>query len=261
MSGPIDPTTGPPWSSTEARRVASREVNTHLHPASVSRRSDAGARVAGGAVDTEEGLRDFFGLSFFRWSKSDIDALVVDVHIASALERAHQRPRVDLTPEMRESLKKSEAEIAAGNFIPGPAMFLKIAVRALHESIVPRLSMDRDSERWVANIEKAMADAAEYIQAHRLDVSVPIDMILHCPKCQYMHVDEAEPEKGWTNPPHKSHLCHECKWVWRPADVPTNGVAAIRTRGEHDSVPRPCPHPELPTMGRERCALCGEPSK
>jgi hypothetical protein len=63
----------------------------------------------------------------------------------------------------------------------------------------------------------------------------PIDMILPCPKCGMLHVDAPEPENGWTNPPHKSHLCHGCGTIFRPADIATNGVAAIKTRGENDS--------------------------
>ncbi|CAJ5043914.1 Uncharacterised protein [Burkholderia pseudomallei] len=72
----------------------------------------------------------------------------------------------------------------------------------------------------------------------------PIDMLLFCPKCGAQHVDA--PEKAsddrpvlyadaWTNPPHRSHLCHACGTVWRPADVPTNGVAAIQTSGKADT--------------------------
>lgn len=77
-----------------------------------------------------------------------------------------------------------------------------------------------------------------------------IDMILHCPKCGVQHVDAPElnpyrnaehygaaPEARWMNPPHRSHLCHGCGCVWRPADVPTNGVQAITTRGEADTWP------------------------
>ena len=82
----------------------------------------------------------------------------------------------------------------------------------------------------------------------------PIDMILHCPKCGTQHIDAADdscgPIKcqnkpqcaepcgewcGWTNPPHRSHLCHGCGHIWRPADVPTNGVAEIKTKGKNDS--------------------------
>lgn len=100
----------------------------------------------------------------------------------------------------------------------------------------------------------------------------PIDMILHCPNCGKQHVDAPEPDicecghregdhpedftdpcceispdgrrcmcrefkAAWLNPPHKSHLCHGCGTVWRPADVPTNGVEKIGTRGEKDTWP------------------------
>ncbi|WP_063892439.1 hypothetical protein [Burkholderia anthina] len=73
----------------------------------------------------------------------------------------------------------------------------------------------------------------------------PIDMLLYCPKCGVQHIDHAEPAvehehgavefEAWDNPPHRSHLCHACGTIWRPADVPTNGVAAIRTRGKADT--------------------------
>lgn len=93
------------------------------------------------------------------------------------------------------------------------------------------------------------------------DVPAPIDMILHCPECGLQHVDKANTdevlmaasERGfdhgsadwqnfvdretWDNPPHRSHLCARCGHVWRPADVPTNGVAAIKTKGQRDSPP------------------------
>ncbi len=77
----------------------------------------------------------------------------------------------------------------------------------------------------------------------------PVDMVLHCPLCHLQHIDEAEVlpmayaigaanfSPGyvpWDNPPHRSHLCHGCGHIWRPADVPTNGVAAIKTTGKAD---------------------------
>lgn len=77
----------------------------------------------------------------------------------------------------------------------------------------------------------------------------PIDMVLHCPACGMQHIDKAEwvddsnPQAAmaqvmgdtWDNPPHRSHLCHSCGHIWRPADVPTNGVAAVKTAGRNDS--------------------------
>lgn len=64
----------------------------------------------------------------------------------------------------------------------------------------------------------------------------PIPMVLHCPLCGTQHVDKPEPEIGWTNPPHKSHLCHGCGIVWRPASVPTVGVESVE-RGTNDTWP------------------------
>lgn len=75
--------------------------------------------------------------------------------------------------------------------------------------------------------------------------AAPIDMILHCPKCGKQHIDAPEgplvvdgravTPTLWHNPPHRSHLCHGCGHIWRPADVPTNGVATIKTKGKNDS--------------------------
>lgn len=85
----------------------------------------------------------------------------------------------------------------------------------------------------------------------------PIDMVLHCPACGMQHIDApgdlrndyavvvglAEVSKEytpWTNPPHRSHKCAGCGHVWRPADVETNGVAAIKTKGNADSPIHDC---------------------
>lgn len=70
---------------------------------------------------------------------------------------------------------------------------------------------------------------------------IPIDMILFCPVCMEQHVDKPEPEIEWHNPPHKSHLCHKCRTIWRPADVPTNGVAQTNTKGSADTWGITCP--------------------
>jgi len=79
----------------------------------------------------------------------------------------------------------------------------------------------------------------------------PIDMVLFCPKCGLQHIDAPDASilagdaamyggdwpGRWTNPPHRSHQCQNkvCGHVWRPADVPTNGVAAVQTKGKADS--------------------------
>jgi len=83
----------------------------------------------------------------------------------------------------------------------------------------------------------------------------PIDMVLFCPECGAQHIDRAEFEPTgrtvdnctevrytWDNPPHKSHLCHNCANIWRPADVCTNGVDTTQTRGEKDTHPFKSPY-------------------
>jgi hypothetical protein len=90
--------------------------------------------------------------------------------------------------------------------------------------------------------------AADRALARSTDApSEPINMVLFCPACGVQHIDAPEipdPHPSstgeddhdlWTNPPHRSHLCHGCGHVWRPADVPTNGVAAVKTKGKADS--------------------------
>lgn len=74
----------------------------------------------------------------------------------------------------------------------------------------------------------------------------PIKMVLHCPACGMQHIDAPEYEgvnhddgsaSMWDNTPHRSHLCAGCGHIWRPADVATEGVASIQTRGKADSCP------------------------
>lgn len=61
--------------------------------------------------------------------------------------------------------------------------------------------------------------------------AVAIDAVLHCPRCGLQHIDAPDNRTpDWNNPPHKSHLCHGCKLVWRVADTPTNGVQSLPSR-------------------------------
>jgi hypothetical protein len=92
--------------------------------------------------------------------------------------------------------------------------------------------------------------------------AVPIDMVLHCPACGLQHVDapehrkigvgvEARCRETWVNPPHRSHLCHGCGHIWRPADVPTNGVAKIKTAGRADSLLATTPPQAEPSIEQQ----------
>jgi hypothetical protein len=100
-------------------------------------------------------------------------------------------------------------------------------------------------------------EAIDRLCAAIMDDRPPVDILLYCPVCGGQHVDaqklcsvhdchlygkcyaeaNGDPEQcdRWDNPPHKSHLCHFCGHIWRPADAPTNGVAEIKTAGKNDS--------------------------
>lgn len=95
----------------------------------------------------------------------------------------------------------------------------------------------------VADLRSVLAELA----ALKGREPTPVPMILHCPACGLQHVDAPEESLGrrfldpgaseWTNPPHRSHLCQDCGHIWRPADVATEGVASINTKGSADSEP------------------------
>lgn len=127
-----------------------------------------------------------------------------------------------------------------------------------------------DGVSWPDDL-KTFAERAAYQRgvkdARDLAKETPIDMVLYCPNCGEQHIDapdvlvdvyrdqglELQPRMDgdgvewndgqsveqrpipWNNRPHRSHLCHACGCVWRPADVPTNGVKEITTKGEKDT--------------------------
>lgn len=51
----------------------------------------------------------------------------------------------------------------------------------------------------------------------------PVPMLLVCPTCGGRHIDEGK----WAKKPHHTHACQHCGHVWRPAIVPTAGVAFL----------------------------------
>ena len=52
--------------------------------------------------------------------------------------------------------------------------------------------------------------------------------VLFCPACVHQHIDTAEPETGWNNPPHRTHKCEECGHLWLAARINTTGVKEVR---------------------------------
>lgn len=115
----------------------------------------------------------------------------------------------------------------------------------------PQILMDRLGKWLRKYFDHVVASKAQPTPTPQADSQpAPIDMVLHCPKCGLQHIDA--PEKidrrfaaidppaawamePWKNEPHRSHLCHGCGHIWRPADVPTNGVKAVKATGKADS--------------------------
>lgn len=91
------------------------------------------------------------------------------------------------------------------------------------------------NERLITKTVEANGYHAELVKA-----CGPVDMLLYCPSCGLQHVDAPdERTPDWNNPPHKSHLCHGCGYIWRTADVPTNGVKTLKTAGKADRSAEP----------------------
>lgn len=103
--------------------------------------------------------------------------------------------------------------------------------------------------RHARNLLRALATRAEY--------SGPVNMIIFCPACGAQHIDAPNLATGWTNPPHRSHLCHDCGNVWRHCDVLTNGVKSIISKGEKDAVPIVLPR-RAGTMDPDSIVLLNE---
>lgn len=131
----------------------------------------------------------------------------------------------------------------------------------LDQEAYKQLEQAAGRSKWIPkeySSNEWLADCVHFLEhGHpmQLETLLPINLILHCPKCHTQHIDAPETEQEytkrlhesswwelggtkperWANPPHRSHLCHSCGHIWRPADVFTNGVAAIKTKGANDA--------------------------
>ncbi len=101
-------------------------------------------------------------------------------------------------------------------------------------------------EAWQTRAALAATPALPATEDSSAGDAKPIDMVLFCPACGLQHIDAPEWEddphdieqgqiQSWKNEPHRSHLCHGCGHIWRPADVPTNGIQSVKTVGKADS--------------------------
>lgn len=176
-----------------------------------------------------------------------------------------------MTPELEEFIKAAGFPYGWENLESQARKIARYAVERLrdpHASCWEALAGAAEAVGAAANVDPSKVDRLILAIDSLSDAIMrdsPIDMVLHCPACGEQHVDEPSPEarflheKGvtcsdgpdgalvwsdgvdrecpWNNRPHRSHLCQGCGHVWRPADVATNGVKAIKTKGKQDSPP------------------------
>lgn len=168
----------------------------------------------------------------------------LDCEAADEIERLHRAPAVE--PNGDADARAYAAQLFSAKVV---ALARRFADNEL------------STYRLAHEVEKLLAAATAVEQRE----PAPIDMVLHCPACGMQHIDGYEynsdrqdrypafgedPAISWDNPPHRSHLCHGCGHIWRPADVPTNGVAVVKTRGKADS-----PAPAQPVERPDAAAL------
>lgn len=130
-----------------------------------------------------------------------------------------------------------------------PAQAEQVPKAWMHEEDPYRVISDVQKQQAIRDGGASASSVRPYsiaLVAPEAPAQAPIDMVLLCPACGTQHIDAPEecPDSPgrcecrgphWKNPPHRSHLCHGCGHIRRPADVPTNGVPAIKTKGKADS--------------------------
>lgn len=102
------------------------------------------------------------------------------------------------------------------------------------------------AEAYAEMAREAYGACAEMARAAK--ATEPVPMLLWCPSCNARHIDEGE----FATKPHHTHACQSCGMVWRPAVVPTVGVAFLPgfKSAQSDTCTWPgCTEPALCTSG------------
>lgn len=124
----------------------------------------------------------------------------------------------------REALRDLLEVIEVDNLIPESVSYMRQARAALTEAGEGKRK-ELSFDKWT-DVEPVLTD----VEAGE-GAEMPLDILLFCPHCGTQHIDAPDDRTpDWTNPPHKTHLCHECKHLFRPSDKPTNGVATIKSK-------------------------------
>ena len=114
------------------------------------------------------------------------------------------------------------------------------AIEDLRVQLAEQWKRAEEAEAEIVNREAAWAEEVRHLKAaHAATIekarqeerAKPILMVLRCPYCTAYHVDEGE----WAARPHRTHLCALCGKTWRPANVPTVGVAELPLEASDDA--------------------------
>lgn len=87
---------------------------------------------------------------------------------------------------------------------------------------------------WARTVAAGRREDHEYFDVARVlaELSRPVPVVLHCPKCKAQHLDEGE----WATREHRKHQCQSCRHEWRASSVATVGVL-----GEEQRAAEPTP--------------------
>lgn len=194
------------------------------------------------------------------------------IHITCAeilRELLRRKPDFDATTD--DEWRKLSDEIHKTMFTDGSVLKqLGLSGTQYGAGLSLAVQLYRQGPRAIMNDEE-VKDRHIRVNRRFPTIADPIDMLIFCPNCGKQHIDRPDPICGtsgyhehpdaycrlckghegacdndpespnaaWTNPVHRSHTCRTedggCGTIWRPADVPTNGVAAIKTTGSGDT--------------------------
>jgi len=157
-------------------------------------------------------------------------------HVGLRLSRAADTLEALSTP----SSPPAQAAPVSGEGVTDSQLRLILDTMLHSEGAINRAIVDGDDCVFVA-YDDAIAAMRKMLatppaSASQVAESKGLPMLLYCPECGLQHIDEPdERTPEWDNPPHRSHLCHGCGCIWRPADIPTEGVLNLATSGQADT--------------------------
>lgn len=157
------------------------------------------------------------------WPKEDIASRMAGVWMSGfgcgvALFLPSLR-RAKLSWKIRRNVKRLQEEKG----IDGPVVIEE------YESDRGQVDVCCDGSRWMVYFDGkevhcgSMETTYSYAAALSFGLSVPVPIVITCPRCSKRHIDEGK----FATKEHHTHACQGCGLAWRPAVVATFGVAFL----------------------------------